>query len=347
MKKLFDSCDGVGRAFAWTVFYVFLMWVILYYLFNFNMFLCAHWVRLARVELHGFPGLVFGILILAAVPLYVATTVLTMRNKSVPVKIPLPKCFEPVAKPPEPAPVPVVTEQEKLPELHPGVPAEMRESFMRARKNYGVRQRSVFNKPMTISAVGVATDTGVPMPELVASTPVVHNMATEMSNDTSVVDVADATFPIPTDFDVESSTDADYEVPVFSDINFDNDADSDSENNTVGDDLCEFLGQAGYSAHKTDDDLIFVNNFIIAVHDDDDFWVADDMDWFAAGKQKTSPIAALNVARTNNNALHPVLYLGAQNIMDVDAKIEKWRTDGIMVITDRDELLNIVQNFAE
>ena len=99
-NKIFSSESG--RAVAWTVLYVVFMWVILYYLFNFNMFSIAHWVRLARVELHGFPGLVFGVLILAAVPMYIATIVLTMRNKSMPIKIPLPKCFDAPTKVAEP-----------------------------------------------------------------------------------------------------------------------------------------------------------------------------------------------------------------------------------------------------
>lgn len=327
------------RAIAWTVFYVFVMWAILHYLFNFDMFLGAHWMRLMRVELHGFPGLVFGILILAAVPLYIATTVLTMRNKSAPIKIPLPNCFTPVVKKDEPAAVvPIVSEQETLPELRPGVPPEMRESFMRARKNYGVRQMSVFNKPMTLNAVGDTNATKIPVSATVARG--AGEMATEMSGG----DLADNVFPVPTDFDVEPAADAEYGVPVFSDINFDDDTDADSGKNSSGDDLCEFLVGAGRDAHKTDNDLVFVNNFVIAAHTDDDFWVADDADWFAAGKQKPSPIAALNAARAENNALRPILYLGAQNIMDLDEQINGWRAAGIDVITDRDELLKIIKS---
>jgi len=340
-KKIFSS--EIGRAVAWTGFYILAMWAILYCLFNFNIFSIVHWTRLARVELHGFPGLVFGVLILAAVPMYIATTVLTMRNKSVPIKIPLPKCFEPVPKKEEPEPiVPVVTEQETLPQLHSGVPAEMRESFMRARKNYGVRQMSVFNKPMMVDAVGVPS----PAPAVNAA-PAVQNMAREMSNDIAVDDVSDTAFPIPTDFDVEPSVESEYGVPVFSDINFDDDNEKDSSSVSPIDDLCEFLTGAGCKADKTDNDLINIDNFVIAVHDDEDFWVADDENWFAAGKQKPSPIVALNAACAGNSALHPIMYLAEQNIMDADAQIEKWRAVGIEVITDRDELLNAVKKDSE
>ena len=326
MAKVKDFCSNNRRAVAWTVFYVFFMWVILYCLFNFNIFSVAHWTRLARIELHGFPGLVFGVLILAAVPLYVATTVLTMRNKSWPIKIPLPKCMEPVPVKEEIMPVvPIVKEQDTLPKLRPGVPPEMRESFMRARKNYGVRQMSVFNKPMTMQAIDVPKSTPTS----------ISQMATEMAHD----DVADSVFPVPTDFDVESDTD--YDIPVFSDVNFDEDA---QDEKSSSDDLCEFLGGAGHNATRTDNDLIAVDNFMIAVHDDDDFWVADDTDWFAAGKQKPSPIVALNNARMENDALRPVLYLAEQNIMDANEQIAKWRAAGIEVITDRDELLKMIQN---
>lgn len=332
-------------AIAWTVFYVLFMWMVLYFLFNFNIFSILHWIRLTRVELHGFPGLVFGVLILAAVPLYIATTVLTMRNKLMPVKIPLPKCFEPVVKvtEPEPAP-PVVTEQEILPNLHTGIPAEMRESFSRARKNYGVRQMSVFNKPMMVNAIEMDKNMPTSTAEMVATVPVMHDMANEMSHNMSAVDVADTAFPIPTDFDVEPSVESEYGVPVFADINFDDDADSDSDNVAPIDDLCEFLNGAGCPATKADNDLITVGNFIIATHGDEDFWVADDENWFAAGKQKPSPIVALQDACSKNNALHPILYLGTQNIMDVDVQIEKWRTAGTDIVTDRDELLKIIKS---
>lgn len=334
MKDLFESLGIQSRAVAWTVIYVFLMWVILYFLFNFNIFSVAHWVRLTRVELHGFPGLVFGLMILSAVPLYIATTILTVRNKSMPIKIPLPNCLTPVPeKKEEMAPQPIVVEQEPLPELRPDVPIEMRESFMRAQKNYGARQMSVFNKPMTMDAVGVSR-APVRTPEPV----------TVPSN----IEVADNGFPIPTDFDAVDDDVAKYGVPVFSDINFDNENNKDdSETVSPIDSLVEFLSGAGCAPNKTDDDLINVGNCIIATHDDDDFWVADDVDWFAAGRQKPSPIVALKNACAENTDLHPILYLGQYSIMDFDDVSEKWQADGITVVTSRDELLNTIKKFSE
>ena len=291
-------------------------------------------MRLTRVELHGFPGLVFGLMILSAVPLYIATTILTVRNKSMPIKIPLPNCLTPVPeKKEEMAPQPIVVEQEPLPELRPDVPIEMRESFMRAQKNYGARQMSVFNKPMTMDAVGVSR-APVRTPEPV----------TVPSN----IEVADNGFPIPTDFDAVDDDVAKYGVPVFSDINFDNENNKDdSETVSPIDSLVEFLSGAGCAPNKTDDDLINVGNCIIATHDDDDFWVADDVDWFAAGRQKPSPIVALKNACAENTDLHPILYLGQYSIMDFDDVSEKWQADGITVVTSRDELLNTIKKFSE
>lgn len=326
MKELLNSLGIKNRALAWTVFYVFLMWVILYFLFNFNMFVATDWIRLTRVELHGFPGLVFGVMILAAVPLYIATTILTVRNKEMPIKVPLPNCLTPVPKKEEEVapPKPVVVEQEILPELRPGVPLEMRESVMRAQKNYGARQMSVFNKPMTMRAIDVPNASHGPE---VVTVPTGGEV------------VENNPLPVPTDFDIGAEEEKDYGVPVFSDINFDKEDSESEQGASATDDVYEFLTGAGYTVNKTDDDLIMVNNFVIAAHDDEDFWVADDVDWFAAGKQKPSPIVALNNACAANADLRPVLYFGKYNIMDFDEMAEKWRADGIDVITNRDDLL--------
>ena len=322
------------RAIAWTGLYVFIMWAILRGLFNFNMFSMAHLIKLAHIELHGFAGLVFGLLILAAVPLYVATTILTVRNKSMPVRIPVPKCFTPPPPPePEPAPEPVITEQEVLPELHAGIPLEMRENFMRAKKNYGARQMSVFNRP---NGSELKTQPAVP------STPQPTPIFTENS-DTVVTDTSSA-FPIPTDFDIDSD-DAAPDVPVFSDINFDDD---DTPNTTVENaksntpDLQKHLIDSGIDCEITDN-LIIAGDFAIAVHDDDDFWVADDSDWFAAGRQKPSPIMELINARDNDKKT-PIFLIEQTNIMDFELNEKKWRDDGIIITTNRAELIDIIKN---
>jgi len=329
LNKIFSK---YWRAIAWTCGYIVVMWAILRGLFNFNLFSAAHLAKLSRVELHGFPGLVFGILTLAAVPLYIATTVLTMRNKSVPFHIPLPKCFTPPPPPePEPAPEPVVIEQEVLPELHPGIPLEMRENFMRAQKNYGARQMSVFNRPN--GAIITRNDTPT-VPPLATATPSVQSIDTNISDTQS-------TFPIPTDFDIDQGDTDD--VPVFSDINFDDDDDdiSVTDVETNNSDLQSYLADLGIASEALGNVLIS-GDFAIAVHNDDDFWVADDMDWFAAGRQKPSPIAELTAIKNENNKT-PVFLIERTDIMDFEQNVQKWRDGGIIIVTSRAELVDTIK----
>ena len=332
------SSSGFRHAVAWTVVYVFLMWLILGGLFNFNMFSVAHWVKLLHLHLHGFAGLVFGILILAAVPLYVATTVLAVRNKEMPVKIPLPKCLTETAPAPKPAPAaPVVTSQEPLPELRSGVPAEMRETFMRAQKNFGARQMSVFNRPNG----AVAPDETVEAKAELVAEPV-----TESVSNTKAEDVATyGGMPIPADFDMDVPS-SDSNVPVFADINFGDEDEKDSESSNEPNQesknsaVYDMLRAKGISVTRSED-LIIANGFAVAVHDDDDFWVADEIDWFAAGKQRPSPIVALKKAQSEHN-LKPVLYLRSNNIMDLDKKSEEWAADGIIIVKDEQNLMNVL-----
>ena len=325
------SFTNFWRAVAWTAVYVFVMWAILRGLFNFDMFSVAHLTKLLHLQLHGFAGFVFGILVLAAVPLYVATTVLTVRKEEMPVKIPLPKCFTESAPAPKPAPVvPVVTANETLPQLRAGVPPEMRETFMRAKKNYGSRQMSVFNRPNA--------------PVKANQTELVPEPVTESVAATKVEDVpAYGGMPIPSDFDIDASAETSNDVPVFADINFDDDNvpnDTAAADNGPTEKICEWLRAAGVDANVSGD-LIIANGYAIAVHDDDDFWVPDELDWFAAGKQRPSPIVELKKAASEQN-LKPILYLVTNSIMDIDEKSAEWIADGIMVVTDKDDLVRVV-----
>ena len=103
MKKITDIFKNHKHAIHWTIGYIIVMWAILYFLFNFNMFDGHMWHRLMHARLHGFAGHVFGLLILAALPLYMASTTLIIRTKkpliTVPLpKIPLPKFLRPTKK---------------------------------------------------------------------------------------------------------------------------------------------------------------------------------------------------------------------------------------------------------
>ncbi len=354
MAKGSEFFEKSKHTIVWTVLYVLFMWVVLRYLFNFNMFSLAHWTKMLHVQLHGFAGFVFGVLVLAAVPLYVATVVLTARNKGIPIKIPLPNCLtEKPKQVQEPEPEPIVSEQEILPELPHGVPAEMRETFMRAKKNYGSHQRSVFNRPMhfddsPVAATVVRTPENiaqpVDVPKSMPSTPVptIADAITEIPSDTV------PTLPIPTDFDVSVDDSSNSDIPVFSDIKFDDDIEDEKldEKDTVAENVKEnsvqkMINDAGYET-KLQGNLILVNNCAVAVHDEDDFWVADEIDWFAAGRQKPSPIVELKKAK-EEQGLNPILYIVNNNIMDYDKLVETWRKDGITIATNNDELIESIK----
>ena len=337
------SFANFWRAVAWTGIYVFVMWAILRGLFNFNMFSIAHLTKLLHLQLHGFAGAVFGILVLAAVPLYVATTVITVRNKEMPVKLPLPKCLTEAKPAPKPEPVvPVVTATETLPPPRAGVPAEMRETFMRAQKNYGARQMSVFNRqtaPAAVASVDAPAVTPVAEP---VREPITESAAMAKTEDVATY----GGMPIPTDFDMDAPTGAgtDVDVPVFADINFDDNdtpagAGATADDNPI-DKVLNFLCGAGVEA-QVSGDLIVANGYAIAVHDDDDFWVPDEIDWFAAGKQRPSPIVALRRAR-EERGLKPILYLATDSIMDLDKYSAEWTSDGITIVKSREELVGVV-----
>ena len=66
----------------WTVAYFVATWAIMRFMFNFNIFSALRWHQLMHAHLHGFAGMVFGILILAAVPMYIATTIVIARTKT-------------------------------------------------------------------------------------------------------------------------------------------------------------------------------------------------------------------------------------------------------------------------
>ena len=338
------------RAVAWTVCYAFFMWVILWGLFNFNMFSVAHWIKVTRVELHGFPGFVFAILLLAAVPLYIATTVLTVRNKIDPIKALRPRCFDAPPKPEPVKPEPLVVEQDTLPELPAGVPSEMREVFAIAKKNSAVHQKSVFNRqsifdnsPVTSSVKSPVT-VSAPKPSLQTITSTEVTQPTPVVTEKDTITDSAGPLPIPKDFDTPSVRDND--VPIFSDINFDDDddetedEDTDTQNTPEYAGVQEFLSGAGYKTEMMGN-LIVVDKFAIAVHNDDDFWVADELDWFAAGRQKPSPIVELENAKKEKK-IKPILYVGENNIMDYDTVSAQWRDMGIQIVTNNDELAKAI-----
>ncbi len=337
IKNLFTTHK---YATIWTLCYAVIMWVILYFMFNFDIFSAQQWNHLMHAELHGFGGFVFGLLLLSALPLYIATTTLIIRNKKPLITAPTPKL--PKIKIPSflcntPAPAPVAETESPAPEqpepkieLSDEIPAEIRMAFIRARNNIGQMQTSAFNAPAP------------KQPEQILET----------------VDTTNA-FPIPTDFDIDTESDNKNpsfddtpifsDTPLFSDISFDTPApeqaseladtptpdfsENASNTNPLKDsEIIKHLEQTNRS-FTIIDDIILTDTHAISVHDDADFWVADSENWFAAGKTRPSPIIAAQTAGQTHNK-KPAIYIGSQNILDIEKLITEWESNDITVFTN-------------
>ena len=282
------------------------------FMFKFNIFSITHWHRLAHTHLHGFPGFVFGILILAMIPLYIATSTLIIRKNQPLITIPLPKIK------PSPAPQTADTTDTSdapapdtdTPELSDDVPDEMRHIFARASRN--LERFAAYNR----------TNTTAPQTQNDTSTP-----------DAPVHTENDLDLPIPTDFDItlDDTPDMFTNAPTWTDISFDT-PNTDEPKSTPNEKLAQHLTAHGTEFSIQDDVFITPTHAIIA-HSDPDFWVTDDDNWFATGKSRPSPIkTVVSVAQSHN--LTPVIYLDATNILDIETLIPQWESDGIIVITD-------------
>lgn len=129
MRKPTDFLHTYRHAIWWTVGYAVFTYIILHLLFGFDMLSLRQWSILYRAQLRGFAGFAFGIMILAAIPLYIATTTLIVRKKKPLFELfPKKKTEKPESKPaPEPAPEPPV--------MPAYIPTELRGAFLRAKKN--------------------------------------------------------------------------------------------------------------------------------------------------------------------------------------------------------------------
>lgn len=309
MKKICDFITTNKHVILWTIYYFTIMWAVLYFLFDFNMFNERQWNHLLRAELHGFAGFVFGLLLLAAIPLYVATTTLIYRTKKPLIEAPKIKIPNFLSPAPAPAPqptheIPETPAPETTHELPDDIPAELRQAYIRAHNNLDRPQTSSFNKITPIHTVN-----DIPEPSF--------------------------SMPLPSDFDISAET-AEFnqndEMPVFTDIDFDTPPPAIDNNNKMINHLIE-TGQE----FDIENDIILTQTHAIASHLDPDFWVADDENWFAAGKTRPSPINALHTAATEHNLI-PILYLQEKNILDIDKMIQGWTTEGITVITAPTEI---------
>ena len=197
MNKFLEFLQKKRYAIIWTGCYVVAMWAILQFMFNFNMFSAAQWNVLMHAQLRGFAGFVFGLLILAAVPLYVATTAIIIRTGKPLIPVKIPKFMTPV-------PIQEDNKKEDVPQTTPQVeetdkkivPTELKAAFERARVHVGAAPKSVFDIGNVITNRPQANETQS-VPELQPS---------------------DA-LPLPNDFDVSVDEVPSF-TPVFSDMDF-------------------------------------------------------------------------------------------------------------------------------
>jgi len=348
MKKITAILKANKYVIIWTVAYIAVMWAILLFMFNFNIFVGHHWQLLMNAELRGFAGFVFGILVLAALPMYIATTALIIRTNKPLVTVnisPIIKIFNAIIPHPVPAGTPSVTNTDApqqitdttksdapSAEFPTTMPTELRGAFIRARQHIDQYAPSAYNIPSPID-----TDTRA------------NNTITDSNNSSDTGEL-----PLPTDFDFDASPDNDFataaSMPTFTDINFGDDDDTETDETdtldvndspaldfeNINSEIINYLTERGCTP-RTQDDLIIANNIIIATHADPEFWIADPENWFAAGKQKTSPVIQL-IKASAPLGLRPVLYLASTNIMELDACRATWDKMGITTITDLSQL---------
>lgn len=297
MKKILKSLQEHKHFITWTICYVFVLWAVLYYMFGFCIFNSTQWHRLAHAQLHGFVGFVFGAIIFAAIPLYISTSILIIRNKKPLLTIPLPKFNKETKSESSDKQQSETKSDSDEPTLAENIPPEIRSAFIRATKH-----------PLDIK---------INLPD------------SESATDTDTT--SDTLLPLPSDFDITLDTEQDdTTVPTFTDFNFGNTTDTNTS------DVIKYLNNTD-TDYTIINDIIITDKHAIAVHDDADFWVCDNEQWFATGKSKPSPILAVKSAAEQNN-VKPVLYLSETNIMDIDTLIPQWESDGVTVITDINNL---------
>lgn len=325
MNKIIRILSDYKYAIIWTICYIFAIWVILSFMFHFNIFNAMHWRYIARAGLHGFPGFVLGIMILAAIPLYVSTTTLIVRTKkplltiTKPSWLKMPNISKNQSTPsgPQASASAQNDTQPSAPEQSRNIPLEIRSTFERAQRN----------------VERIAAQYGTPN-----SAPV-----TPITTNSNINDIIPEDFPIPTDFDINFNDTTPDDVPVFTEINFDSPSAPETDNTPQSDayhandeKLQKHLTVIG-TKFSSDDNVIITDTCAIVTHSDPDFWVVDTHDWFATGKTRPSPIELVTRIATKHN-VHPCIYLESQNILDLEKLIPQWESDGITVYTNIDDI---------
>jgi hypothetical protein len=308
LKKAKDFLKTNKYAVIWTICYIAAIFLILRLLFGFNLFSLRDWSILLSARLHGFTGFVFGILLLAALPMYMASTLIIVRTKE-PLFTIVPKKDKKEDEKTEEK-----KEEQELPPAFPaGLPTELRGAFLRARQSIGNRPESSFDMKDVYKESSAEQPVVEPTPES-----------------------SDSGLPLPDNFDF-SATEAAQPAPVFKEINFGGfDSEKEGKEEIIEEiessELIKHFESRKYD-YVVEGDIVIANGLAIAAHSDSDFWIADDENWFAAGKQKPSPISQAQTAAKKHNAT-PAIYLAQKNIMDIDSRISAWESSGVTVLTD-------------
>lgn len=323
IKEFLKTCIALTK---WTLEYFFLVGFILWFLFKFNIFSKYHWWKFFHASLHGFWGFVFAAIIYSAIPIYIAT-VLIIYNKKEPIvkyslfdiitknvllKTLLSKLKKSESVEKTETPAPSTAPENTEPEFPSDLPPELRIPYTRAKQN--------------MSIMGITSS---------------FNQGQDSKQDLNNPESEDNTpFPIPTDFDIsdimnenESDNTADSIIPTFKDINFDEPI---TPNFSKKNSIMKYFESKNIE-YETYNDYVITRKHLIYDHNDEDFWIMDEENWFASGKQKPSPVKEmLELAKRND--LTPVIYLESQNIMDMDGTKKKFESLGIRIITKPEEL---------
>ncbi|MCL2338704.1 MAG: hypothetical protein FWC51_01985 [Proteobacteria bacterium] len=228
----------------WTIYYFIALGALLYFMFGFNLLSPDNWAKLMHVRLSGLPGLSFSIVILAALPVYIATLYYIVKNKKTP--IPVPGCIpEPPSAKATGGKSPTATEASPDPEIAvpTGLPREMREPYMRIARGQPLDIYSVYSLPDAEESVeaetaenaasGAAPDAAETAPQYElpgavkgGARPPGAPLFAEHGDTISPINIPKnisdeapaGAFPIPTDFDAEPTAAA--AAPVFKEISF-------------------------------------------------------------------------------------------------------------------------------
>lgn len=304
MKIIIDFFNKYKLLFKWTIAYFICVWILMLWIFHFNIFDTIHWTKILHMRLHGFVGISFCIIILSILPIYIASCIVILKTKKPILEIPTLKKTTPPETKVESNISKTDKPQTNTPSFPEKMPKEMEAVFLKVRENgnfqhFTTIHNNILNQPETQS-----------------------------------IDSASADFPIPTDFDIDVSESSQTTgMPIFTDINFDTDT---SKQTNTKQELEEYLFTKNIPV-SYDDNILITKGYAIAYHDDPDFWIADEQTWFAANKQKKSPIISLQEMAKKHN-IQPILYLATDNIMDLENLKSAWAQDGIKVISNLDEL---------